>query len=693
MAGRTSKVRAVCHAFGGRHLTPAVLQELPAAAESMPPNEWASFCDRQKPRAFRERYAAALAKCSRVNGLPMSLRARVFLTLALLLFLLAVLGSAGVVLLHRLGGRIDAILRENYDSVRAMERLNEAAERIDSSFRLALAGRKEEKGAHDLYDASWRLYEEQLDIEKKNITILPEEERLVKELQGLTDDYQDLGDRFFRRPADDPARKTDYSGTGDRPGLESLFQQIKAKAAAILQLNQKNMEDASRDAKETARVSIMALAVTLAAASVLALLLVWQLVHSVLRPLRKVTLAAHTLGTGHFDFTVPVHGNDEIGQLARTFNAMTDRLRVLRHSNLQQLLRAQQTGQATIDSFSDPILVVEPEGRVEMANLAARQVLGVTTPPEGRQDTRPDLWIPPEPLRQPLANALREQRPYLTESFDQVLFLRLGGEDRAYLPQIRPIRDSHGETLGAAVVLSDVTRFRLLDQLKTNLVATASHELKTPLSGLRLALHFLLEENVGPLTPKQTELLLDARDNAERLLNLIEHFLVLARLEHGAEALHREREDPVALLRAAADNVAARAQDKHIALIVAEDGSVPPVAADAVRLEYALNNLLDNALTYTPPGGRVTLFARAVGNDKVRLSVADTGVGIPAEHLPYVFEKFFRVPNTAHPPGTGLGLAIVREIVLAHDGLITCESQPGKGTVFHLTLPVWKDYR
>src|SRR5260370_39680435 len=112
----------------------------------------------------------------------MSLRARVFLTLALLLFLLAVLGGAGVVLLHRLGGRIDAILRENYDSVRAMERLNEAAERIDSAFRLALAGQKQEEGAHDLYDANWRLYRGQLGIEKENITLLPAEDRLAKAL-------------------------------------------------------------------------------------------------------------------------------------------------------------------------------------------------------------------------------------------------------------------------------------------------------------------------------------------------------------------------------------------------------------------------------------------------------------------------------------------------------------------------------
>src|SRR5262249_3207147 len=189
-----------------------------------------------------------------------------------------------------------------------------------------------------------------------------------------------------------------------------------------------------------------------------------------------------------------------------------------------------------------------------------------------------------------------------------------------------------------------------------------SHELKTPLSSVRLALHLLLEEVIGPLNPKQTELLLDARDNAERLLSLVEHLLAMARLEHDAAAFRLGPEDPANLLRAAADAVAARAQGRGITLAVDVDGALPPIAADAERLGLALNNLLDNALTYTEPGGKVTLSAAAVGDDKVRLTVADTGAGIPSEYLPYVFERFFRVPNSPHPPGTGLGLAIVREV-------------------------------
>jgi NtrC-family two-component system sensor histidine kinase KinB len=220
-------------------------------------------------------------------------------------------------------------------------------------------------------------------------------------------------------------------------------------------------------------------------------------------------------------------------------------------------------------------------------------------------------------------------------------------------------------------------------------VATVSHELKTPLTSVRLVLHLLLEETIGPLTPKQTELLVDARDNAERLLNTIEHLLALARLEEGRESLQVRAETPQALLQAVADTARPRAEAKHVELIVEAASRLPPVAADPVRLGHALNNLLDNALTYTEQGGRIALSAHPVDAHTVRLTVTDTGVGIPAEHLPHVFDKFFRVPEQSRGHGTGLGLAIVREIVLAHGGQVSCESEVGRGTTFHLTLPVW----
>ena len=330
--------------------------------------------------------------------------------------------------------------------------------------------------------------------------------------------------------------------------------------------------------------------------------------------------------------------------------------------------------------------MIDPEGLVELANPEAQRLLGVTGK---RPETTALPWQPPEVLREPLRLALKEHIAYSPEQFDRVIVMREAGQEKSFLPRITPIRDPYGYTLGAAVLLEDVTRFRLLDQIKGNLVATASHELKTPLASIRLAHHVLLEEKVGSLNAKQSELLIDARENTERLLDMVNHLLDLARLEKGREHLDYQLEMPETLLRAAAESIRPRAQDKGIAIALELPPSLPHVSVDSHRMGHALGNLLDNALTYTDAGGCITLSASVLG-DRVILSVADTGIGIPPDQCSRVFERFSRIPGQSRGEGTGLGLAIVHEIVTAHDGTVTCESKPGAGSVFRIELPARK---
>jgi two-component system, NtrC family, sensor histidine kinase KinB len=608
----------------------------------------------------------------------LTLRYRILLTLLPLLALLAILGGAGYVLLSHLGGRIDVILRDNYDSVLYMERLGEALERIDSSFTFALA--EEERRARKQYDANWKLYRYHLKKEQENITI-PGEGALVERLTALTEAYRREGDAFYKLTTT-PARKRAYFGPDGKSGLLARFTQIKEVANDILRMNQENMETASHEARATAASSLLWFGGGLVVAAALAAFIALRTVRAILRPIRAVTESALAIGAGNLDQVVPVVSADELGQLAGAFNTMARQLRGYRESQQARMLRLQQTNQAAIDAFPHPVLVVDRQGQVEMANPAARRLLGTA----GNGEHAPLPWIPPEPLRAPLEEALGRQQDYLPEGFDHTLVLRVGDEERSFLPRVLTIREPHGQTLGAAVLLEDVTRFRLLDQVKSNLVATVSHELKTPLTGIRLAVHLLLEEGVGPLTAKQLELLLDARENTERLLAMIENLLDLARLEGRGGRLDLRPEAPEELLRQAAAAFRPRAEDKGVQLTVEASAGLPLVAADAGRLGRALDNLLDNALRYTGRGGRVALKASAQ-DGRVTLAVADTGPGIPTEYLPHVFDRFFRVPGQKEEGGTGLGLAIVREVATAHGGTATCESHLGKGTTFRLTLP------
>ncbi len=594
----------------------------------------------------------------------MTLRRRLLLALVPLLLLPAFVGGVAAWQLVRLGRSAEAILRDNYDSVRAMEQFNEAVERIDAAFPLALAGR--ETDARVAFAAGWAEADRQLAVERANVTIFPDEPRLVADLEAAAAAYRAAGDQFLAAPAADR-----------RPA--DPFRRVRAAAVAVLRLNQEEMERAGRHARADARRSLVWLGGGMALAAAVAAGLAVRLSWDVLTPVKGLTAAARAVAAGDLTYRVePTGRGDELGELGRAFNDMADQLWLVRQTNIKQLMRAREVAQAVIDSLPGPVLLIDPAGTVELANPAARRVFGVAP---GQP------WVPPEPLRSPLADALEHRRPFVAERFDQALVVRDGAGELALLPQVRPVTDPAGAVVGAAVVLDDVTRFRLLDRLKGDFVATAGHELKTPLTGLQLAVHLLLEEAAGPITAKQAELLADARENAERLRLLVEQLLALARLEDRRELLGIGPHPADELLRAAADGAAVRAADKSVSLTVAVPPDLPPVAADPVRLGHALDNLLTNAVTYTPPGGAVTLSATA--RDKwVSLAVADTGPGIPAEYLPRVFGRFFRVPDPSRPPGTGLGLAIAREIVEAHGGTVRCESSPA-GTTFTLTLPEW----
>ncbi|MBX9789371.1 MAG: HAMP domain-containing protein [Pirellulales bacterium] len=610
-----------------------------------------------------------------------ALRHRIALTLLPLLLLVAIFGGFGIALLSRVGGRIDQILRENYASVIYMERLRENLERMDSAFQFALAGREPE--ARKQFDDNWRLFLEHYDAERRNIT-LPGEGELVARLNRLGEGYHHQGMQFFGS-TDAEFRRNAYF---DQGGLLATFNEMKDAADQIARMNHDNMTQANREARQTARSSLVWFGVGAVLVTLLGVFLARHTINTILRPITSVTESVAAIGAGDLDQLVPVVSNDELGQLAGAVNTMARQLRDYRQSQKARLLRIQQAAQATLNSFPDPVLVVDRDCQIEMANPAARRVLGL--PIADRPGAAPIVWRPPAVLEHPLTEALQAQQAFLPDGFDQAVSLRCGTGERVYLPRILPISEPYGGTLGAAILLADVTRFQLLDQIKSDLVATVSHELKTPLGSISMAIHLLLEEAVGPLNAKQLELLIEARTGSERLLAMINNLLDLARLEKGASHLVVRPESTAALLQAAAELVQQRAADQGVEIVTSAAADLPPIAVDSHVIGHAFRNLLDNALTYTEQGGRIVLSA-ALGGDQIQVTVSDTGVGIPPEHLPHVFDRFFRIPGQSRGIGTGLGLAIVREIVIAHGGGIECASKPGVGTTFRMTLPVWHE--
>jgi PAS domain S-box-containing protein len=341
--------------------------------------------------------------------------------------------------------------------------------------------------------------------------------------------------------------------------------------------------------------------------------------------------------------------------------------------------------QAVLDSAGEGIFFTNKEGIILYANPEMAHVSGYSA--NDLIGKSLDLWK----MEQGSDNA-HEQLSAAIRSGDDwsgelVLQQRNGGHRDVNLT-IAPIQGSAGQLSGFVGVQSDISKLKEVDRLKSGIISSVSHELKTPLTTIKTYLMLLRRGK-----PEKRESYLGVLDReTDRLTNIIVDFLDLSALDSGKI---RSRLEPVDI-QAALDEVMVscetRANTRQIHLHSAVDGSLPPVLADTNQLEQVLTNLIVNALIYTPQGGKVTIAAGngELGNrPAVWFSVADTGPGIPPDEIPYIFERFYRgeAARSGNMPGTGLGLAICKEIIDRHSGKITVESGPDSGTVFIVWLP------
>lgn len=600
----------------------------------------------------------------------LSLRAKLGLGFGGLLALLTLVGVLAAVWISRLGSSVGLVLRENFDSVVACEQMKESLERLDSAALFALAG--DAQRGRQLADREAPLFTQALDAELRNIT-LPGEGPLAFRIRDLYLAYPPQLAQVLDDARPLAARRALYF---DR--LLPLFAQVKDAADRVEQLNEQNMRRANARSRTLAALARRRMALLLGLGAALAAGFVLFLSRAILGPLSRLTASAREIEQGNLDLNLPVTSQDEIGQLAAAFNAMAGRLRELRRRTRARLLRAQRTSQLAIDSLPDAVAVFSPDMVVELANRTAVSALGLRPGqpvPERHADWLPHL------LQDAARSGVLPDRGY--ESARQIFHQ---GQERFYLPQAVAVHGPDGALAGITLILSDITNLRRIDEMKSGLLSTVSHELRTPLSSLQMALHILLDEQLGTLTPQQTEMLVAARDDAERLRAILVNLLDMARFESGAQQLNLEPLPPRDLVEASLGPLRSAFADRGIDVEVDLAPLLPSVLADPARARLALGNFLQNALEHTPPGGDVTVRARAEGAD-VRFSVADPGPGIPEEHRARLFERFYQVPGSQG--GAGLGLAIAREIVRAHGGAVGFESAapPAAGATFWLTLP------
>jgi signal transduction histidine kinase len=471
-----------------------------------------------------------------------------------------------------------------------------------------------------------------------------------------------------RSPRDQPSDRVSGAYASVVARMGELLQRIREE-------NYQSVLDTSNSIQESARAVTRLMLVGMVLVLVISLYTFYQLGRSILRPILLITRATRELGEGNPAPVVPVVSRDELGELAVAFNTMAAQLEDYRRNTSEEIIRLHRTMEAMLASFPDPIFVLGRSGDIELKNPAAEEFAAALNL-NGQLPTR---------LQMVARRALESGENFLPHSFDEAVSYRIRNAEKSFLPRVLAMHDRQSALFGVAVVLYDVTRFRLLDAAKTNLVATVSHELKTPLTSVRMALHLLLEKSVGSLTPKQDELLRTARNDSERLLRILYDLLDLARLEGGDDGLRTEKIAPAELLRAVIEESADKVASRGLKLACTVEPGLPAVAVDRQRISHVFSNLITNAIKYSPVGGEILLLATRAEEDGVAFAVADQGPGIPEEYHARIFDRFFRAPGQTST-GAGLGLSIAREITVAHGGRIGVKSTPGHGSTFIVVL-------
>lgn len=401
----------------------------------------------------------------------------------------------------------------------------------------------------------------------------------------------------------------------------------------------------------------------------------------VIVPLRHTAKIARRIGQGDLHQRVEWRSKDDLGAIATELNRLAIRLRDLRETESGRRQMEFQLIDAVVRSIFEPVIVTDGRGQVLKLNQAAMELLG-----SGSEDR---MVLASTPGGDKILNAIRGavsmQRASTGEEGEAALLpMRIGQAERSYRLRTTPMRDAEGKLLGAVTLLEDVTQIAEVDRFKTRFLSVASQRLRAPLERLRLSLYSLTEGHAGELKPLQEELAVSAEHEAEHLDDLMLDLIEVAELETGRRQLRIDKVRPIDTLRDAAARFrdAAREKNVDIELIAFEDLAF--VQADRRAVRTILDNLMANALRYTPQDGHISVGATEL-QDRVQFFVHDDGRGIEAERLPTIFGRFSGDDDSGT---SGLGLALVRRLVESQGGQVSVESRLGSGTTFRFTLPI-----
>lgn len=570
----------------------------------------------------------------------MKLKTKLTLGVGLLFLLIVLMSVIGSVYINKLKSDTEKILTANYNSLEFSKNMLLALDKISTDSAIAVND-----------------FEKNNKLQEKNLTEFGEKEAT----QSLN-----LHFKSYLKQAS--------------PEKEKLIREDLAK---IMSLNMKGIERKSDIAIITAENATFWIVSLGTVCFLIAFVLLFNLPQTIAEPINQLTFSIRQIAAKNYNERVHFKGSEEFSSLADSFNTMAEKLQEYESSSLSKQLMDKKRIETLVNNMHDAVIGLDEnhfiyminDEALKITNLHKEEIIGKTVHEVAVNNDliRELLKNVDHPVKEPIKIVRDHKENYFEQDIIPINIIKTGEKETKYI--------------GKVILLRNITPFKELDFAKTNFIATISHELKTPISAIKMGVQLLGNQKFGELNDQQKELLKSINDDGQRLLNITGELLNLSQVESGNIRLTVEKCSPKEMVQAAVKNVEKLAEQKNITVnteyLIGDDDFVN---ADFDKTVWVMNNFLTNAVKHSFQDEKIEIMVEKL-ESMIQFNITDTGSGIDEKYHRQIFDRYFQVPGE-HQNGTGLGLAISKNFIEKQEGEIGVKSSPNQGSTFYFRLPV-----
>ena len=466
-------------------------------------------------------------------------------------------------------------------------------------------------------------------------------------------------------------------------GSEIVKNQIRQNIFEIMKLNMNAIKLKSDVATHTAQTANLWIAVSGTLCFLIAFNLLVNLPSNIANPIRELTQSIKEIANKNYLERVHFMNHNEFGDLAKSFNSMAEKLQEYSSGSLHKLAFEKKRLETLINNMHDPIIGLDEKRVILFVNDEALKIIGLKAQDVVGQ-LATTLALTNDLLKSLIVSSFQDDKQKMQSMKIFADGIESYFEKEVININVKPTGEDAAINIGDVIILRNITVFKELDFAKTNFIATVSHELKTPISSIKMSLQLLEKEETGSINEDQKQLISSIKEDSERLLKITGELLDLSQVETGKLHLTIENNSPYEILNYAVAAVKMQAEQKGIEININAEENLPLVKADSEKTSWVLINFLTNAITYYSENSKISVTIKTE-KSTIIFEVMDKGKGIDSHYKNKVFDKYFQIPGS-HKLGTGLGLAISKEFIEAQNGIIGVKSELGLGSTFSIQL-------